>query len=59
MTYKLNSLGFNLLMYIDTINLVTVNAVNTEVKIPIANVTEKPFTGPDPIKTIYLLQLKL
>lgn len=46
-------------MYIDTINLVTVNAVNTEVKIPIANVTEKPFTGPDPIKNNILAAIKV
>ena len=31
-------------------NLVKVKAVKTDVKIPIANVIEKPLTGPEAIK---------
>ncbi len=41
--------GLYFFNHIDTINLVSVNAVNKDVIIPIAKVTAKPFTGPEPI----------
>ena len=42
--------GFNLLALNEISNLVKVKAVKTDVKIPIANVIEKPLTGPEAIK---------
>ena len=45
-----NSLGLFFRSHIDTISLVIINAVNTEVTIPIDKVTANPLTGPVPKK---------
>ncbi len=43
-----NLFGFSLSTQKVTISLVKINAVNIDVKIPMLNVTAKPFIGPDP-----------
>ena len=43
-----NLFGFSLRTQKVTISLVKINAVNIDVKIPMLNVTAKPFIGPDP-----------
>ena len=49
-THKDNSSGLFFNIHIDINSLVITKAVNTEVIIPIDNVTAKPFTGPVPKK---------
>ena len=39
--------------------LVTVNAVNTDVKIPIARVIENPLTGPEAMKNNIIAAIKV
>ena len=46
--YMARRLGRAVRRYKTVNQRVTTNAVKTDVKIPIASVTAKPFTGPDP-----------
>ena len=46
--YIASRLGRNVRRYMTVNQRVTTKAVNTEVRIPMASVTAKPFTGPDP-----------